>query len=540
MLMNNWIKYGLSLGLVAFIGACSVSTDMDATLEREVEVTTALKEKAKMPSTPAPDDVVRVKNEIWLGDKSIVEYEGAPIPAYLETKDGITLISNRPITLFEVGDMINKITSIQVRYAPHLEEDLIENAAENAPSPEQLNSNWADPTKMLVSYRGPLSGLLDEIGSRFGIWWRYEKNEIYFYKFMTKTFVLYSLPTKQTLSTNIGGASTDSGSGGTSSISLTNDAELELWTNIEKSITSMIGKDAQLSLDPTNGTISLTATPNEIRRVAHFINEQNARLSRQVAISIKVLQVTVTDSDSFGLNLRSLFNDGSTSVGLASAASGLSSDILQNLTMSIMPGNWDINGSIQALSTQATTNMITSGTVTTLNNKSAPIQVVTKQNYISEITKTNSGGDSDYYDLSTETEEIETGFTMNVLPRILEHGRLLLKFDLTLSDLLALERVDLMSSGSSEEESEGGEYIQNPIIESRGFTQEVALKSGESLVLTGYERVENGAEKRGIGSATNSLLGGAATADKERSILVIILTPVVLETPLNPETRVHD
>lgn len=540
MRTNNWIKYGLCLGLVALIGACSVSTDMDATLEREVEVTTELKEKAKQPTVSAPDDVVRVKNEIWLGDKSVVEYEGAPIPAYLETKDGITLISNRPITLFEVGDMINKITSLQVRYAPHLEEDLIENASENAPSPEQLNANWADPTKMLVSYRGPLSGLLDEIGSRFGIWWRYDKNEIYFYKFITKTFTLYSLPTKQSLSSNIGGSSTDSGSGGTSSLSLQNSAELELWSNVEKAITSMIGKDAQLSLDPTNGTITLTATPNEIRRVAHFVNEQNARLSRQVAISIKVLQVTVEDNDSFGLNLSSLFNDGTTRVGLASAASGLSSDIVENLTMSIMPGNWDIDASLQALSTQTTTNMITSGTVTTLNNKSAPIQVVTKQNYISEITKTNSGGDSEYYDLSTETEEIETGFTMNVLPRILEHGRLLLKFDLTLSDLLALERVDLMSSGSSEEESEGGEYIQNPIIESRGFTQEVAMKSGESLVLTGYERVENTADKRGVGSATNSLLGGSATAGKKRSILVIILTPVVLETPLNPETRVRD
>ena len=540
MRTNNWIKYGLCLGLVALIGACSVSTDMDATLEREVEVTTELKEKAKQPTVSAPDDVVRVKNEIWLGDKSVVEYEGAPIPAYLETKDGITLISNRPITLFEVGDMINKITSLQVRYAPHLEEDLIENASENAPSPEQLNANWADPTKMLVSYRGPLSGLLDEIGSRFGIWWRYDKNEIYFYKFVTKTFTLYSLPTKQSLSSNIGGSSTDSGSGGTSSLSLQNSAELELWSNVEKAITSMIGKDAQLSLDPTNGTITLTATPNEIRRVAHFVNEQNARLSRQVAISIKVLQVTVEDNDSFGLNLSSLFNDGSTRVGLASAASGLSSDIVENLTMNIMPGNWNIDASLQALSTQTTTNMITSGTVTTLNNKSAPIQVVTKQNYISEITKTNSGGDSEYYDLSTETEEIETGFTMNVLPRILEHGRLLLKFDLTLSDLLALERVDLMSSGSSEEESEGGEYIQNPIIESRGFTQEVAMKSGESLVLTGYERVENTADKRGVGSATNSLLGGSATAGKKRSILVIILTPVVLETPLNPESRVRD
>ena len=254
MRMNNWIKYSLSLGLVALIGACSVATSMDATLEREVEATTELKEKAKEPSTPAPADVVRVKNEIWLGDKSVVEYEGAPIPAYLETKEGITLISNRPITLYEVGDMINKITSIQVRYAPHLEEDLLKNAEENAPSPEQMNAHWADPTKMLVSYRGPLSGLLDEIGSRFGIWWRYDKNEIYFYKFMTKTFVLYSLPTKQSLSSNIGGSSTDSGSGGSSSLTLTNTAELELWSNIEKSITSMIGKDAQLSLDPTNGT----------------------------------------------------------------------------------------------------------------------------------------------------------------------------------------------------------------------------------------------------------------------------------------------
>ena len=202
--------------------------------------------------------------------------------------------------------------------------------------------------------------------------------------------------------------------------------------------------------------------------------------------------------------------------------------------MRVMPGNWNLSASLQALSTQGTTNLITSGTVTTLNNKPAPIQVVKKQNYISEITKTNSGGDGNYYDVSTETEEIETGFTLDVLPRILEHGRLLLMFNLTLSDLIDLEKVPLGGNG----EEDDGQYIQNPIIESRGFTQEVALKSGESLVLTGYERVENTTEKKGVGSATNSLFGGSALASKDRSILVIILTPVVLESPLNPETRV--
>jgi len=535
--MNNWIKYSLSLGLVALIGACSVSTSMDATLEREVEATTELKEKAKLPTQAAPDDVIRVKNEIWLGDKSEVEFDGAPIPAYLETKDGITLISNRPITLYEVGDMINKITSIKVRYAPQLEEEIMKSAAENEPTPDKINAHWTDPTKMLVSYRGPLSGLLDEVSSRFGIWWKYEKNELYFYKFITRTFVLYSLPTKQSLSTNVGGSSTDSGSGGSSALTLTSSAELELWKNIEDSIKSMISKDATLSMDPVNGTISLTATPNDVKKVAHFVNEQNNRLSRQVAISVKVLQVTVNDSDTYAMDINAMFNDGKTSLGLASAATGISTDVVDNLTMRIMPGNWDINAGIKAVSTQATTNLITSGTVTTLNNKPAPIQVVKKQNYISEITKTNSGGDSGTYDISTETEEIETGFTMNVLPRILEHGRLLMMFDMTLSDLIKLEKVDLMSGG--EGESQGGEYIQNPIIESRGFSQEVSLKSGESLVLTGYERVENTASKTGVGSATNSLLGGSAQAGKVRSILVIILTPVILESPLNPETRVR-
>ena len=63
------------------------------------------------------------------------------------------------------------------------------------------------------------------------------------------------------------------------------------------------------------------------------------------------------------------------------------------------------------------------------------------------------------------------------------------------------------------------------------------MKSGETLILTGYERVENTSNKTGIGSAENSLLGGTAQTNQTRSILVIMLTPVVLESPLVPESR---
>ena len=63
------------------------------------------------------------------------------------------------------------------------------------------------------------------------------------------------------------------------------------------------------------------------------------------------------------------------------------------------------------------------------------------------------------------------------------------------------------------------------------------MTSGESLVLTGFEKVDNSTSKTGTGSADNSLFGGSASAEKERSVLVIILTPLVLESPLSPETR---
>lgn len=536
MRMNKFFNLALGTAVAALVAACSVSTDLDATLDREVENTVVLKEKAKAPTTPAVTDVIRVNDDIWLGDTSEVEYEGDPVPSYLETPDGVTLISNRPITLYEIGDMLNKITSLSVRYDPTLEEASKQQADGNAPSLESIGAQWTDSTKMLVSYKGPLSGLLDEVCNRFGIWWKYEKKQIYFYKFITKTFVLYTLPTKPTLSVNVGGSSTD-GSAGSSSVSLSNTANIDLWANIESSIKSMISNEAQLTMDQSNGTITLTGTPTDIRKVAKFVNEQNIRLSRQVAISVKVLQVNVSDSDQYGLNLSAAFkgNNHITDLGLASPG-GLGAEVTNNLSMTILSGQWTLAGAIQALSEQGTTNLITSGTVTTLNNKPAPIQVVKTQNYISEITKTNSGSDGSYYDLSTTTEEIETGFTLDVLPRILEHGRLMLMFNLTLSDLIELERVDL-GSGSSTGGETSGQYIQNPIIETRGFTQEVALKSGETLILSGYERVENSAKKTGVGSAENSLLGGTATAEKTRSILVIMLTPVVLDSPLVPESR---
>lgn len=340
MHMTKLKKLGAGLLVIAFAASCSIATSMDATIDREIEAATKLKEDSKIPTAPSNEDLIKVKDEIWLGDTSEVEYEGDPLPSYLETKNGITLVSNRPITLFEIGDMINKTTSLGVRYAPQIQKDVNTAAKSNKPSLDKINADWAEPDKMLVSYEGPLSGFLDEVCSRFGLWWKYEKKEIHFYKFVTKTFIVYSLPTKPNMSVNVGGSA--SGSGGSASISLSNSAQVELWGTFEKSITAMITEGAKLTMSPSDGTITLTATPSDIKKVARYINEQNMRLSRQVAISVKVLQVQIADNDTYGLDLKATFKDGVNNVVVAGSTSVSTAENAANMvSWGILKGNWD-------------------------------------------------------------------------------------------------------------------------------------------------------------------------------------------------------
>ena len=82
--------------------------------------------------------------------------------------------------------------------------------------------------------------------------------------------------------------------------------------------------------------------------------------------------------------------------------------------------------------------------------------------------------------------------------------------------------------------------VQLPKMQMRGFMQEIAMRSGSTLVLTGFEKVQDMTNTAGIGKPKMSLLGGQAYNSNTRDVLVILLTPEVLESPMAPETRMRD
>lgn len=266
------------------LSSCSISPEVEASLKRDIKTINAAVEKARMPSSSIINDTIDVKDEIWLGDESLTVQTGDPLPKDLETEDGITVVSDRPSTLLEVSDLISKMTGISVRIDDMIMEEAQKVAEKATPDKLPTGADWAPVGTMNISYSGPLSGLLNDISSRFTVWWKYKNDEIIIYRYETRSFTMYSLPTNPSVSSTLGGGVSASG-GGSSSLNTTVSASIKTWDHIKESIDALLPSDSSVSYDTSTGTITVTASPTVIRKIATYVNQQNLKLGRQIAIT---------------------------------------------------------------------------------------------------------------------------------------------------------------------------------------------------------------------------------------------------------------
>ena len=532
MNVNLLRKFGLVAGGVLLLSACNYYVDKaDKRVETVLERVEDYRQEAEIPDVPEPVDTVRMQNDIWLGNSSVKIMEGDALPSDMEQEDSITLAIATDATLAELAQEISDMTEIPVRL-----DDL---KAEDA---------MPDDT-VAVNYTGKLSGLLNYLANRYGVWWRYRNGQITFFTRETRVFTIYALPTETKLSADLKGASMGSDIPDVGSSSMSTSATLSLWENIEKGVEQVLGDQGKVVFSRPTGTVTVTTSPFVMQKVASYIANWNEKLSRQVAISVKLLQVQISNENSYGLDLGLAFNSNNIGMGFAGPVGTVATEGAVNgaLSMTLLrpTSPWKTTSAIiQALSTQGKTSLVTSASVTTLNNRPAPVQITTSQNYVKEVTVTNNYGSSTTTtDTDLDTDTLNYGFSMEILPRILDHGRLVILFSMTLSDLLDLERFTTggSPSGGSEEETEGeSTTVQLPKMQMRGFMQEIAMTSGSTLVLTGFEQMVSNMTTSGIGEAKMNLLGGQAHDQTRRDVMVILITPEVLESPMSPEARMRE
>lgn len=498
---------------------------------------------------------------IWLPVRKIRENE-LQVAGHKATSRRFSV--NREFrTIQDVAERVTLLMGIPVTVAPEALPDDESKAAQYnstaANSPQAMPGMmpaFAMPlpgkssNSVPLSYDGPLSGFLDVAAARFGISWEWDGDGIRFYRYTTRTFRIAALPGETSVQTMVsnatGGSSSGGGSSGGSGGSNTASSEtkqktqveskLSVWEGMFESIKGMMSRkstgasfESRIAVTPSTGTVTVTDTPEVLARVEKFIEQQNASLTKQVVVNVRVLSVELNNAEQYGINWGLAYQSMSGNLGFKfsnafidpSTASG-SSLALNVLSTAGQNTNADIRswaGSqalVNALSSQGHVSQVTSASLTTLNNQSAPLQVGRQTTYLASSTTTVTQGAG-----STTTLQpglLTTGFSMTIVPHILDHGKLMLQYAIDISSLLRMYTVN--SNNSS---------IQAPDVDTRNFLQRVMLNTGDTLVMTGFEQSTLNATTEGMGNANNTMLGGGVNGKRNRSVLVILIQPVVAD-----------
>lgn len=202
-----------------------------------------------------------------------------------------------------------------------------------------------------------------------------------------------------------------------------------------------------------------------------YIAEINKRLSRQVALTVHVWALEVTDENEAGLDMQALFANDDISVvaGSLSALGGPGS-----ASATVVSGQLkNSQGVLKALKAWGNATQVTSGGGLILSNQPVPIQAIKRIAYLAG----SSASQSDYGQTTELTPgEVTTGFAMTVIPHILDRRRVLLQYSINLSSL------DELAEFSTNDLT-----VQLPKTSTRAFSQRSSMQMGQTLVLAGFQ-----------------------------------------------------
>ncbi|MBI4804085.1 MAG: pilus assembly protein [Desulfovibrio sp.] len=378
----------------------------------------------------------------------------------------------------------------------------------------------SDGRQLTISYEGTLRGLLDQVAMISGYGWDYDSNSgnILFARMMVKTFTLLGAPgkvtyenkltnkSKESAASSIGGsrvnqtvstADTSSQTAQSTGTSLS----FDIWADTEKEVKALISPKGAVVSNQAAGTITVRDTPDSLRRVASYIEELNSRISRQVALTVQVWALNISDNTDVGFNLQALFEDKDISV-VAGNLANIGS--VNTAAATIVSGKLKGSGAmLKALRQWGKASQVTSAGGLVMSNQPVPVMAIERRAYLA-----SAGTSTTNFNQTTELTpgEVTTGFSMTVIPHILDQRRVILQYNINLS---ALEEMSEIKTSDI--------TIQLPQTSTRAFSQRSTMKMGQTLVLCGFEK-----ESRD----SNTSIGIPTTARKTqygRTLLVITI-----------------
>lgn len=428
-----------------------------------------------------------------------------------------------PIGMSQVTQTTNAgpVSTTPSSYTPPNDKSILESIQRAGGSRLISNPDTTAQTDIELNYSGSLAGLLNQVALRSDLRWSYENGRILFYRVVSRSVSVKTLPGGLKLSSSLSLTSTG---GGTSSSSSASD--INIWTGIEKNLANMVSVSGKLVIDPNTGTVTVRDAYRNVEAIEAYIQSLNQTLMRQVSMTVEVLQVNLKNEFQSGIDwnyvsetmrLGQLQLKGPTAVTSADTAASIGL-VLKNSSGSTNQLLF------QALEKFGRVSSAYSTVVTTVNRQPVPVGNQTTQSYLKSVTPTlltttGGTGGTTYGAPSLVPGEITTGFSLTLLPILLDSNHVLVECGLSLSSLKSLTSFN-SGSGSSLQ------TIQQPSIGNFGVLQRLVAKSNETIVLSGFETEV--LESQQVDPLVQKI-PGSRKGTKDRTTTLVLITPRLLD-----------
>lgn len=394
-------------------------------------------------------------------------------------------------------------------------------------APTQTLSRQSDGLTLRgVYWKASLDGFLDNITARLGLSWRYEDGRIVIFYLDTRNFpVLFMDSLAAFTSKTVSGTTSSTGSsGGGNSGGISGDSNTLQSTDmsIKSNLYGDVSATVKAMLTPgvgrmnlSAGVLTVTDTSRVLTQIGRYIDDRNRELNRQVVLNVQIYSVESKRSDQLGIDWDAVLSLGSVKATFTNAFAS-ASEMASGGAMVVDGKGAGTKALVKALSEQGKVSVQTQASSLTTNLSAVPIQVALQQDYIPEITsdQTANVGSS----VSVTRSTITTGFNMTVLPYLMpDSSQMQLQFSVNMSDDPTMRTV-------KEGENSSVELMRTRL---KTFTQRVNIKSGQTLILSGYEQLNTTADHQGVITPRFFGLGGGASGEQNRTQLVMFVTPII-------------
>lgn len=571
MIKFKWAHWALTSMALALVSSCAVQRVNESFDRAEVQGQTADQYTRLLQSQQPHQNRATVvfSNKPWVSTEPLITRRGLPF----NLDRNISYRPAGPVSIADVAQLIINETGLQVVVAPDaLNPGILSSkpssgaarvAAPASPDPDSLAgllpSGLAGTIPGSASsfdlglsggglisglnYNGNVSGLLNQSTSRLGLSWHFdpELQGVRITYFDTRTFDVWTFGDKLEIestvksglltSTGNGSSGSSTSSGGATGESGSNQStkstyNTSLMSDIESNVKAMLSMQppGRLYLSRSTGTLTVSDRPEVLNRISAYLKETNRSITRQVLFNVKVYEVNFSDRDQTAVNWSAVYKSisGNWGFGLSNTVAGISSEAISasGSILDTSSSPWAGSKAVfQALSEQGRVSEVRSPSVTTLNLQPAPIQIGNVQSYVASSSTTTTASVGSSTALTPAT--ITSGFNMMLLPKLLDKENMLLMITLSISSKPIFK--DFESNNSK---------VQTTDYDTKNVAPKVRLRSGETLILTGFDENGDDARKSGLGSPGFFGLGGSSTRSTSRSALVVLVTPIVLPDSL--------